>query len=315
MSDTLSKADEVEAIRQQIVAAGMDVRSSKTAGNDEAAKVALDRLMQLKARYQELTGEEYRKKRVRGAAAAPAEDAIVDPRRQKQPRLAKEEPDATPVDPMALPPPADSFPAWTPRDYFRFEVLHRSKKPGSRARVGRIHTPHGVIETPSFVPVGTNAALKALDERHSREAGVQLTFCNTYHLLVHPGPDIIGKAGGLHKYMNHEGALITDSGGFQVFSLAQPTAEDGPELKSRNKRAVKDAKEAKEAGAGGSGGSLLRVSERGAVFSSYHDGKTIELTPESSVAAQKKLGARKSLGRRARREGVEKGVGRVRRKV
>ncbi len=83
------------------------------------------------------------------------------------------------------------------------------------------------------MPVGTNSALKALVERQSREAGVQLTFCNTYHLLVHPGAETVGKAGGLHKYMNHEGPLITDSGGFQVFSLATPSADDGPELKSR----------------------------------------------------------------------------------
>jgi hypothetical protein len=98
---------------------------------------------------------------------------------------------------MTLPPPADDFPPWAPRDFFRFELVHRSRKPGSRARVGRIFTPHGVIETPAFVPVGTNAALKCLDERHARDAGVQLMFCNTYHLLVHPSPDVVSGAGVL----------------------------------------------------------------------------------------------------------------------
>ncbi|KAL1499788.1 hypothetical protein AB1Y20_012474 [Prymnesium parvum] len=278
-----SSQSEVDAVREQIAAAGVDLRRLRSIeGHADEASSALARLLQLKARYEELTGDEYRKKRVRSPAAPAA-----DPRRQKQPRLPRAAADETPPDPMACPPPAASFPAWAAREYFRFEVVHRSAKPGSRARVGRLVTPHGVVDTPAFVPVGTNAALKALDERHAREAGVQLTFCNTYHLLVHPGPRVVGAAGGLHKYMNHEGALITDSGGFQVFSLAQPSEDDGPELKSRNKRAATEAKE----GGAKSGGSLVRVSERGAVFRSYHDGRTIELTPESSVEAQKLLGA------------------------
>ena len=117
--------------------------------------------------------------------------------------------------------------------------------------IGRITTPHGVIETPAFVPGGTNAALKCLDEGHSREAGVQLMFCNTYHLLVHPGPEVVRGAGGRHSWMGHEGALITDSGGFQVFSLAHADAEDGPELKRRS------------ATRGRNEGTLLRVNERG----------------------------------------------------
>ena len=121
-----------------------------------------------------------------------------------------------------------------------------------------------------------------------RDAGVQLMFCNTYHLLVHPGPDVVSGAGGLHSWMQHEGPLITDSGGFQVFSLAEPNEDDaaGPEMKRKNKSRVAN----REGGAGGSS-SLLSVSERGARFRSYHDGKEIELTPESSVEAQKALGA------------------------
>jgi hypothetical protein len=208
-----------EEIRQQIVEAGVEVRRLRTEGVDELAAAALQRLLQLKTRYLELTGEEYRKKRTKEATLPGADEDGTSSRRPKQPRLAKEEAEEVPLDPLAEPPSGDTFPPWEPRTHFRFEVLHRSRKPGSRARVGRIHTPHGVIETPAFVPVGTNAALKALDERHSKEAGVQLTFCNTYHLLVHPGSDVVRRAGGLHSFMHHEGPLITDSGGFQVLSL------------------------------------------------------------------------------------------------
>jgi tRNA-guanine family transglycosylase len=246
-------------------------------------------------------------------------------------------------------PSPSSFPPWTPIEGFRFELLHHSRKPGSRARVGRIHTPHGVIDTPGFVPVGTNAALKGVSNAQAAQCGVQLMFCNTYHLLVHPGPEIVQSAGGLHGFMDRPGPLITDSGGFQVFSLAHSTSEDGPELKRRS------------ADRGRNEGTLLSVSERGVVrggaqlsqplspflsspslppslslihtyispslplslhlslslalslwttrgaaaaerrvdraarvlqrFRSYLDGSSLTLTPESSVLAQKALGA------------------------
>ena len=276
------------SLRAAIIAKGEEVRryrASTAEGAAAAAAAALKDLLEHKEQYQQHTGEEYRSKsskrtRTESANAAAAAGTAA-PRRPKQPRITKQT-EEQPTEPMTLPPPADSFPAWQPRDFFHFEVVHRSRKPGSRARVGRITTPHGVIETPAFVPVGTNAALKCLDERHSRDAGVQLMFCNTYHLLVHPGPEVVGGGGGLHKWMNHAGPLITDSGGFQVFSLSEPSAEDGPEMKCKNKSRVQ-----REDGAA----SLLRISERGALFRSYHDGRAIELTPESSVAAQKALGA------------------------
>lgn len=168
------------------------------------------------------------------------------------------------------------FPPHTPLDGFRFEILHESRKPGSRARVGRIHTPHGIIDTPGFVPVGTNAALKGVTNAQAALCGTQLMFCNTYHLLVHPGPELVEAAGGLHSFIGRDQPLITDSGGFQVFSLAHATNEDGPELKRKNER---------------NSGTLLRLNERGVSFRSYLDGSTIELTPESSVRAQKALGA------------------------
>ena len=111
---------------------------------------------------------------------------------------------------------------------FRFEILHQSKI--SRARVGRIHTPHGIIDTPNFVAVGTNGTLKALDNRMVDSIGLQLMFCNTYHLLLQPGIDVVRKAGGLHKFINRKLPIITDSGGFQVFSLAYGSVAS--ELKS-----------------------------------------------------------------------------------
>jgi hypothetical protein len=117
--------------------------------------------------------------------------------------------------PPPLPDPSE-FPDWAyePRPFFRFEILHESTKSG--ARVGRIHTPHGIVDTPGFVAVATNAALKAVDFRDADEAGQQLVFANTYHLLLHPGSEIIRDAGGIHKFTNRNEPFITDSGGFQV---------------------------------------------------------------------------------------------------
>ena len=156
---------------------------------------------------------------------------------------------------------------------FKFELIHQSKK--SRARVGRIHTPHGIIDTPSFVAVGTNATLKAIDSTVVNEIGLQLMFCNTYHLMLQPGTNTIKAAGGLHKFINRDKPIITDSGGFQVFSLAYGTVKD--ELKSRGKKKI--------------GGSVLKTTEDGVLFRSYRDGAKVLLTPETSIQAQKELGA------------------------
>lgn len=158
-------------------------------------------------------------------------------------------------------------------EMFRFEVIKKSKK--SRARVGRIYTPHGVIDTPNFVAVGTNGTLKSLDNRMVDSIGLQLMFCNTYHLLLQPGPDLVKKAGGLHKFINRTMPIITDSGGFQVFSLAYGSV----------------ASELKSQGAKKHDGHVLKISEEGALFRSYRDGKKVLLTPESSIQAQKALGA------------------------
>ena len=84
---------------------------------------------------------------------------------------------------------------------FKFEIMHASRRCGSLARVGQLTTPHGMVTTPAFVAVGTHAAVKAATPAQAAAAGQQLLFCNTYHLLLHPGPDIIASLGGLHKYM------------------------------------------------------------------------------------------------------------------
>jgi len=156
---------------------------------------------------------------------------------------------------------------------FKFEIIHKSSK--SRARVGRIHTPHGIINTPNFVAVGTNATLKAVDSHMAENIDLQLMFCNTYHLMIQPGSKTVAKAGGLHKFLNRNKPIITDSGGFQVFSLAHGKIEG--ELKSRGHKKQD--------------GTVLKVTEDGVLFRSYKNGDKILLTPESSVQAQKDLGA------------------------
>ena len=155
----------------------------------------------------------------------------------------------------------------------KFEIIHQSKK--SRARVGRIHTPHGVIETPNFVPVATNATIKAVDSTIMNQLNVQLMFCNTYHLLLHPGTEVIKHAGGLHNFMQRPAPIITDSGGFQVFSLAYGGVHE--ELKSKGQKKQSS--------------SIIKIDEEGIIFRSYRDGTPVHLTPESSIQAQKAFGA------------------------
>lgn len=157
--------------------------------------------------------------------------------------------------------------------FFYFEHIYTSKK--SRARVGKIHTPHGIIDTPGFVGVGTNATMKTIDSFAVEEAGLQLMFCNTYHLMLQPGTEIVKQAGGLHTFMNRKQPIITDSGGFQVFSLAYGSVAN--ELKSKGTKKQD--------------GMVLKISEEGVWFRSYRDGSKLHLTPETSIQAQKNLGA------------------------
>lgn len=138
---------------------------------------------------------------------------------------------------------------------FRFELLHVCAQSG--ARRGRLHTPHGVIETPCYMPVGTQATVKAMLPRDLKEIGTMILLANTYHLFERPGHNLVKEAGGLHTFMRWDGPILTDSGGFQVFSLA-----------SSNK-----------------------IREDGVEFRSLLDGRTHFFTPESVMEIEQALGA------------------------
>ena len=138
---------------------------------------------------------------------------------------------------------------------FKYEVIKVCKQTG--ARIGKLTTPHGVIETPVFMPVGTMASVKALSPEELKEIGAQIILSNTYHLYLRPGEKIIKKAGGLHKFMNWDRPILTDSGGFQVFSLS----------------------------------TLRQVTDEGVLFNSFLDGSKHTLTPEKSIAIQQALGS------------------------
>ncbi|MFV0255411.1 MAG: tRNA guanosine(34) transglycosylase Tgt [Erysipelotrichaceae bacterium] len=136
---------------------------------------------------------------------------------------------------------------------FKYELIHQCKQSG--ARLGKITTPHGVIETPIFMPVGTLASVKFLTPEQIKEVGSQIILANTYHLHLRPGEDIIDKAGGVHKFMNYDGPMLTDSGGFQVFSL------------SKNRK----------------------ISEEGVTFKNHLNGDKLFMAPEDSIKIQNKL--------------------------
>lgn len=135
----------------------------------------------------------------------------------------------------------------------RFEVLHQS----GRARTGRLETTHGAVETPVFMPVGTKAAVKTLSPDDLRAAGVQIVLCNTYHLSLRPGEETVSRLGGLHKFMSWDGPILTDSGGYQVFSLAK----------------------------------RRRITDDGVEFRSHLDGSAVFFSPERVVEIQTKLGS------------------------
>jgi queuine tRNA-ribosyltransferase len=154
----------------------------------------------------------------------------------------------------------------------RFEVGARD----GAARAGVIHTAHGPIETPAFIPLATKGSVRGLEGREVADLGYQLILGNTYHLFVSPGAERIAAAGGLHGFMGWERALITDSGGFQVFSLAHGGV----------------ANEVKGSGrSGGEHGSKVEISEEGARFRSYRDGSELFISPEVSMRVQAALGS------------------------
>lgn len=137
-----------------------------------------------------------------------------------------------------------------------FTLLHEDAE--TRARLGRLETEHGSVETPVFMPVGTAASVRAVQQRElAEDLGAQIILANTYHLVLRPGTEVLEAAGGLHRFMGWEGPILTDSGGFQVFSLAHRT----------------------------------RLSEEGARFQSHLDGSHHLFTPESVVDAQRSIGS------------------------
>lgn len=166
---------------------------------------------------------------------------------------------------------------------FGFETLAR--EPGG-ARLGRLTTPHGTIETPGFIFCGTKAALKGMTVDQARECGAAIILANTYHLMVQPGAERVAKLGGLHRMTGWSGPMLTDSGGFQIFSMGHGGVAD--EIKGRRGPAGRNAG---PSGEGGRSTSLTRITEAGAEFRSYLDGSKLILTPERSVDIQRKLGA------------------------
>lgn len=138
---------------------------------------------------------------------------------------------------------------------FRFTITH--KAPSSRARIGMLETPHGLVQTPVFTPVGTKATVKAMTPEELLELGAELLLANTFHLSLRPGAEVIYQLGGLHKFMHWDHPLLTDSGGFQIFSLS----------------------------------ALNKIDEDGVTFKSPLDGSLHRLTPEKAVEIQNLLGA------------------------
>ena len=170
----------------------------------------------------------------------------------------------------------------------------------TRARVGEITTPHGIIHTPAFVPVGTQASVKSLTPEELGELGVELFFVNTYHAYLRPGIEVIEKFGGLHRFMHWQKPLITDSGGFQVFSLGKKKfvniAISESAVLDREKFTKKFSK--KEAIKEGvfpdeyrPVGELVKIDEDGVTFTSHWDGTQHRFTPEVSIGIQHSLGA------------------------
>lgn len=159
-----------------------------------------------------------------------------------------------------------------------FQILTKDKK--TQARTGVINTAHGKILTPAFVPVGSQATVKSLTPEDLKKIGVQVFFANTYHLYLRPGEEIIDNLGGLHNFMSWDGPIMTDSGGFQVFSLGSGKIKKNISSLSQKGSGQNDKKE-----------SLVKIDYNGVTFQSHLDGSKHYFTPEKSIEVQKKLGA------------------------
>ena len=167
-------------------------------------------------------------------------------------------------------------------------TIHK-KLPGALGRAGEIVTPHGMILTPSFVVVGTKATVKALTPEQLSALGAQVTLCNTYHLYLQPGDELVREAGGLHRFMNWQGPMMTDSGGFQVFSLG---AAYGKEISKITKPETNPSLIITERSSMHDGvPRLATVGNDGVSFRSHIDGSLHYITPEKSIEIQHNLGA------------------------
>jgi len=153
----------------------------------------------------------------------------------------------------------------------RFEIVARD----GAARAGVLHTAHGPVRTPAFIPLATKGSVRGLEAREVAGLGYEMVLGNTYHLFVSPGPERVAAAGGLHGFMGWDGALITDSGGFQVFSLAHGGV----------------ANEVKGSGRKGDHGAIVSIAEEGVRFRSYRDGTELFVSPEVSMEVQAALGS------------------------
>ena len=172
-----------------------------------------------------------------------------------------------------------------------FEVTHKTAD--CQARAGTLHTAHGDIETPVFMPVGTQATVKSLDSNDLENLGAQIILANTYHLHLRPGEDVIANLGGLHEFMHWNRPILTDSGGFQVFSLGKRNSRNTYHVtrntkKPPSEKLVRDTwyvvREKNQ-------GKLVEVDDEGVTFTSHLDGSSHRFTPEASIEIQHKLGA------------------------
>jgi queuine tRNA-ribosyltransferase len=164
----------------------------------------------------------------------------------------------------------------------------RTRAPDSLARTGTLHLGHGDVATPAFVPLATKGAVKTLEPRDVAALGYELILGNTFHLLLAPGPELVREFGGLHSFMRWDGPIITDSGGFQVFSMGHGGVAD--EIKGRGRGGGAGLSGTGSDGSG-STGAILSIAEEGVRFRSYVDGGERFLSPETSMSVQAALGS------------------------
>jgi queuine tRNA-ribosyltransferase len=168
-----------------------------------------------------------------------------------------------------------------------FEIQTRA----GNARAGLLHTPHGTIATPAFVPVGTKASVKGVSPDALKSIGAQVVLANTYHLYLQPGEEIVKNAGGLGTFMNWKGPTMTDSGGFQVFSLGAAYGKTITKIAKGEENARDHAVAVFDENVQSQHGQLAIIDEEGVTFTSHHDGSLHRFTPERSVEIQHALGA------------------------